>query len=184
VPRTVDGPELAVRAVLGQQVSTAAARTHAGRLVAAHGTPVDDPDGGLTHLFPDVPALARVDTDTLALPRSRRRTMAALVAALVDGRLDLDPAADPARAKAVLGELPGFGPWTVETVTMRALADPDAFLPTDLGVVLAARRLGLPGTPAALGRYAERWRPWRSYAVQYLWATGEHAVNRLPVDGP
>jgi AraC family transcriptional regulator of adaptative response / DNA-3-methyladenine glycosylase II len=110
--------------------------------------------------------------------------MAGLVAALADGRLDLDPAGDAVRARAAMADLSGFGPWTVETVMMRAMADPDAFLPTDLGVVLAARRLGLPGTPAALRRHAERWRPWRSYAVQYLWATGEHPVNRLPPSGP
>ncbi len=184
VPRAPDGPELAVRAVLGQQVSTAAARTHAARLVRAHGEAVDDPDGGLTHLFPDTAALAGLDPSSLALPRARRRTMAALLAALTGGPeqegLDLDVGADPARARAALTALPGFGPWTVETILMRALGDDDAFLPTDLGVAAAASRLGLPPTPAALRRYAERWRPWRAYAVQYLWATGEHAVNRLP----
>lgn len=127
VPRTVDGDEFAVRAVLGQQVSTAAARTHAARLVTAYGEPIDDPDGELTHVFPDTAALA-----------------------------ELDP----------------------ESIAMRSLGDPDAFLPTDLGVKVAAREFGL--SPAALVTHAERWRPWRAYAVQHLWATGDHPINRLP----
>ncbi len=180
VPRTVDGPEFAVRAVLGQQVSTAAARTHAARLVTAHGEPVDDPGGGLTHLFPAPRALAALDPAALAMPKSRRTTLTTLVAALADGGLDLDVGSDWARSRAALAALPGFGPWTVEVIAMRALGDPDAFLPTDLGVRYAARELGLPATPAALTRHAGAWRPWRAYAVQYLWATGDHAINRLP----
>ena len=84
------------------------------------------------------------------------------------------------RARAQLTALPGVGPWTVETIAMRALGDPDAFTATDLGVRLAARSLGLPGTPAALTSHAAAWRPWRAYAVQYLWATGDHAINRMP----
>jgi AraC family transcriptional regulator, regulatory protein of adaptative response / DNA-3-methyladenine glycosylase II len=180
VPRTVDAREFAVRAVLGQQVSTAAARTHAGRLAAAHGEPVDDPAGGLTHLFPGMDALAAVDPGTLALPRSRRETFAALTAALADGRIDLGVGSDWQDARAGLAALPGLGPWTVETIAMRGLGDPDAFVPADLGIRLAARELGLPATPAALTARAAAWRPWRAYAVQYLWATGEHAINRLP----
>jgi AraC family transcriptional regulator of adaptative response / DNA-3-methyladenine glycosylase II len=180
VPRTVDGAELAVRAVLGQQVSTAAARTHAARLVAAHGRPVADPDGALTHLFPDPAALAAMDPDSLALPRSRRATLMALVAALARDEIDLGPAADWDAARAGLRALPGFGPWTVEIVAMRGLGDPDAFPGGDLGVVNAARALGLPASPAALAAAAQDWRPWRAYAVQYLWATGDHAINRLP----
>ena len=176
VPRTVDEPELALRAVLGQQVSTAAARTHAGRLVAAVGTPVDDPDGGLTHLFPTADEVAGVDPAVLSLPRARRGTVLGLAEALARGDVDLGPGADRGRARARLHALPGIGPWTVEVVAMRALGDPDAFLPTDLGVVAAARRLGVDD----LARRAERWAPWRAYAVQHLWATGEHPVNRLP----
>jgi AraC family transcriptional regulator of adaptative response / DNA-3-methyladenine glycosylase II len=180
VPRTVDEQELAIRAVLGQQVSTAAARTHAARLVVAHGEPVDDPDGGLTHLFPDPAALAAMDPTTLAAPLSRRTTLTRLAAALATGELNLDPGSDWAAARAGLHAMSGIGPWTVETVAMRALGDPDAFLPTDLGVRLAARTLGLPGTPAALTARSASWRPWRAYAVQHLWATGDHAVNRMP----
>ena len=180
VPGTADAEAFAVRAVLGQQVSTAAARTHAARLVAAHGEPVDDPDGGLTHLFPTPAALTAVDPASLALPRARRAAVLGLVAALADGRVDLSPGADPAAALRALEALPGIGPWTTGTIAMRALGDGDAFLPGDLGVRLAAQRLGLPGSPGALTRRAEAWRPWRAYAVQYLWATGDHAVNRLP----
>ncbi|GAA0343627.1 helix-turn-helix domain-containing protein [Actinoallomurus spadix] len=180
VPRTVDPAEFAVRAVLGQQVSTAAARTHAARLVTAHGEPVDDPEGGLTHLFPGADALASLDPETLAFPRARRTTLTTLIGALAGGEIDLGIGSDWGRARALLAELPGLGPWTVETIAMRALGDPDAFTPTDLGVRGAARALGLPATPAALTRHAAAWRPWRAYAVQYLWATGEHAVNRMP----
>jgi AraC family transcriptional regulator, regulatory protein of adaptative response / DNA-3-methyladenine glycosylase II len=180
VPRTVDAAEFAVRAVLGQQVSTAAARTHAGRLAAAHGEPVDDPAGGLSRLFPDAAALASVDPATLALPGARRATFAALTTALASGSVDLSAGCDWAQARAGLAALPGLGPWTVETIAMRGLGDPDAFVPGDLGIRAAAGSLGLPATPAALTRHAAAWRPWRSYAVQYLWAAGEHAINRLP----
>ncbi|WP_434439051.1 DNA-3-methyladenine glycosylase family protein [Lentzea sp. E54] len=169
VPRTVDGAEFAIRAVLGQQVSTKAARTHAARLVSRYGTPVGD-----LYLFP-----LEFDPSALAMPESRRRTMAALLDALQSG-LDLSPTADRTVARERLSSLPGFGPWTVESIMMRALGDPDAFLPTDLGIRLAAEALGLPTTPAALLRRSEAWRPWRAYAVQHLWATGDHEVNRIP----
>ncbi len=76
--------------------------------------------------------------------------------------------------------MPGVGPWTIETIAMRALGDPDAFPATDLGVRAAASHTGLPATPAALTARATAWRPWRSYAVQYLWATSDHDINRLP----
>ncbi|MFD3475492.1 AlkA N-terminal domain-containing protein [Streptomyces sp. NPDC058695] len=180
VPRTVDEPEFAVRAVLGQQVSTAAARTHAARLVTAHGEPVDDPEGGLTHLFPSPASLAALDPETLALPRSRRTTLTTLVRELAEGTLVLGPESDWDEARARLMALPGFGPWTVEVIAMRALGDPDAFLPTDLGMRRAAQELGLPHTPAALTARAASWRPWRAYAVQYLWATDDHPINFLP----
>ncbi|MFF4702458.1 AlkA N-terminal domain-containing protein [Streptomyces sp. NPDC001288] len=181
VPRTVDEAEFAVRAVLGQQVSTAAARTHAARLVTAHGTPVEDPEGGLTHLFPAPAELAGLDPGTLAMPRSRRTTFTTLVGRLADGTLHLGVESDWAEARAGLLELPGFGPWTVDVIAMRALGDPDAFLPTDLGIRRAALELGLPATPAALTARAAAWRPWRAYAVQYLWATDSHPINFLPV---
>ncbi|MET9143473.1 AlkA N-terminal domain-containing protein [Streptomyces sp. NPDC004042] len=181
VPRTVDEAEFAVRAVLGQQVSTAAARTHAARLVTAHGEPVDDPEGGLTHLFPAPGALAALDPESLAMPRTRRATFTTLVGRLADGSLRLGVESDWPETRAQLLALPGFGPWTADVIAMRALGDPDAFLPTDLGIRRAARELGLPSTPAALTARAAAWRPWRAYAVQYLWATDNHPINFLPV---
>ncbi|MGW1541538.1 AlkA N-terminal domain-containing protein [Streptomyces sp. NPDC002309] len=181
VPRTVDEAEFAVRAVLGQQVSTAAARTHAARLVTAHGEPVEDPEGGLTRLFPSSEALAAVDPESLAMPRTRRTTFTTLVGRLADGSLRLGVESDWPEARARLLALPGFGPWTADVIAMRALGDPDAFLPTDLGIRRAAGELGLPSTPAALTARAAAWRPWRAYAVQYLWATDSHPINFLPV---
>ncbi|AVH55501.1 DNA-3-methyladenine glycosylase 2 family protein [Streptomyces dengpaensis] len=181
VPRTVDEAEFAVRAVLGQQVSTAAARTHAARLVTAHGEPVDDPEGGLTHLFPSAESLAALDPESLAMPRTRRTTFTTLVRQLADGALHLGVDSDWEEARARLLALPGFGPWTVDAIAMRALGDPDAFLATDLGIRRAAQELGLPSTPAALTARAAAWRPWRAYAVQYLWATDSHPINFLPV---
>lgn len=182
VPRTVDAEEFAVRAVLGQQVSTAAARTHAGRLVRAHGERVDDPDGGLSHLFPTSAALAELDPDALAMPRTRRATLTGVIAALGSGALQLGVGSDRDEARDRLAALPGIGPWTVECIAMRALGDPDAFTPTDLGLRRAAAGLGLPHTPAALTRHSARWRPWRAYAVQYLWATDDHPINHLPTN--
>jgi AraC family transcriptional regulator of adaptative response / DNA-3-methyladenine glycosylase II len=164
-------------------VSTSAARTHAGRLVTALGIPVTDPDGGLTHLFPRPAQLLADEAVTaglLAMPASRRDTLLGLARALADGDVVLDAGAGRAAARAALAALPGIGPWTVETVAMRALGDPDAFLPGDLGVRQAARRLGLPASPAALEQESRAWSPWRAYAVQHLWATGTHAVNQLP----
>ncbi|MFJ6560332.1 AlkA N-terminal domain-containing protein [Streptomyces sp. NPDC091412] len=181
VPRTVDEGEFALRAVLGQQVSTAAARTHAGRLAAVHGEPVDDPEGGLTHLFPAPEALAALDPESLAMPRTRRTTLLTLAGQLADGTLHLGVESDWEETRARLLALPGFGPWTADVIAMRALGDPDAFLPTDLGIRRAARELGLPSTPAALTARAAAWRPWRAYAVQYLWATDSHPINFLPV---
>ncbi|WUW92622.1 helix-turn-helix domain-containing protein [Streptomyces sp. NBC_01451] len=183
VPRTVDEAEFAVRAVLGQQVSTAAARTHAARLVTAYGDPVGDPEGGLTHLFPTPRALAALDPESLAMPRTRRTTFTTLVRQLADGTIHLGVESDWPQARARLLALPGFGPWTVDVIAMRALGDPDAFLPTDLGIRRAAKELGLPSTPAALTAHAAAWRPWRAYAVQYLWATDSHPINFLPASG-
>jgi AraC family transcriptional regulator of adaptative response / DNA-3-methyladenine glycosylase II len=162
MPGTVDGGELAMRAVLGQQVSLAAARTLAGRLVAAAGEPLAEPHGALTHLWPRPEAIAEV-ASAMPMPRARQRTLAALAGALADG-LRLEPGTDPAAARAALLELPGIGPWTAEYVAMRALGDPDAWLPTDLGVRRGLARIGAP--PEA----ADGWRPHRTHAVRHLWA--------------
>ncbi|MEP7192948.1 MAG: AlkA N-terminal domain-containing protein [Actinomycetota bacterium] len=180
VPRTVDPAEFAVRAVLGQQVSTAAARTHAARLVRAYGDPVDDPHGALTHLFPVPEVLTAMDPSDLAMPGSRRRTLLGLVEVLARGELNLDLGADWREARVRLSALHGFGPWTVESIAMRSLGDPDAFIAGDLGIRLAAEKLGMPATPRTLTDHSHHWRPWRSYAVQYLWATGEHPINHMP----
>lgn len=182
VPRTVDEHELAVRTVLGQQVSTAAARTHAARLVRVLGQPIEDPVGGLTHVFPTAAALADVDPGLLAVPAARRRALAGLARALATGEVMLDPGSDWGRARAQLNALPGIGAWTTELIAMRGLGDPDAFPATDLGVRLAAERLGLPVAAAALTRRAQTWRPWRSYATQHLWTTLSHPVNDWPVE--
>jgi AraC family transcriptional regulator, regulatory protein of adaptative response / DNA-3-methyladenine glycosylase II len=177
IPRTVDGPELAIRAVIGQQISTAAARTAAGRLAARFGEPVEDPDGALTRLFPTPESLVGVP---LPGPANRNRSFAALVSALAQGRLSLDPGSDRNDARRALAELPGIGPWTTEIIAMRALGDSDAFPATDLGVRRAAETLGLPAHPRALTARAAQWRPWRAYAVQYLWSVTPHAINRWP----
>jgi AraC family transcriptional regulator, regulatory protein of adaptative response / DNA-3-methyladenine glycosylase II len=180
IPRTVDEAELAVRAVLGQQVSTKAARTHAGRLVAAYGQPVQDPDGGLTHTFPSVEELAEIDPIHLAVPKARQRTLSALVAGLADKSVILDAGSDWECARTQLLALPGVGPWTAEVIAMRGLGDPDAFPASDLGLQLAAKQLGLPTHQRALIERSARWRPWRSYATQHLWTTLEHPVNHWP----
>ena len=179
VPRTVDEHEMALRAVLGQQVSTAAARTAASRLATAHGVGIVDPEGGsLTHTFPSAAALAGVKAEHLRMPAARRRTFLTLAAALAGGDVDLGPGADRDQARSDLAALPGLGPWTIEIIAMRALGDPDAFPVSDLGVRKAAAAVGLPDAVKALGAHAEAWRPWRSYAVQYLWSSLDHPINR------
>jgi len=182
VPGAVDGAELAVRAVLGQQVSVAGARTLAGRLTAALGESLpegladDDQaarakpashgpaDGQLTHAFPTAEAIAAAGPAQLPLTRARTHALQALCGAVADGSLALDPGADRNATRERLLTLPGIGPWTAEYVAMRALGDPDAFPATDLGVKQALGRLG-PNTDP------DRWRPWRAYAVQHLWAS-------------
>jgi AraC family transcriptional regulator, regulatory protein of adaptative response / DNA-3-methyladenine glycosylase II len=171
VPGHVDGHELAVRAVLGQQVSLAGAATLATRLVAAHGEVLEHPLGGVTHLFPSAAALAGADPDTLAMTGARKRALLGLASALASGQVDLGPGADRHEARQRLIAMPGIGPWTAGYVAMRALRDPDAFLSTDLGVRHALDRLGADGGARAADRLAERWRPYRAYALQYLWAS-------------
>ena len=178
VPRVADGPEFALRAVLGQQVSTAAARTLGARLVQRCGDELATPSGTLTHLFPEPGAVAALGAGEFAMPGGRARTLLGLAAALASGEIDLSAGADRHAARAGLAALPGIGPWTVEMVAMRALGDPDAFPATDLGVVRGAAALGITD----LGRAAEAWRPWRAYAVQHLWAAHDHPINRIPTE--
>jgi AraC family transcriptional regulator, regulatory protein of adaptative response / DNA-3-methyladenine glycosylase II len=171
VAGTVDGHELAVRAVLGQQVSLRGARTLAGRLVADYGERLDRPLGAVTHVFPSAAALVDADPARLAMPVARRRTLLALVTALARDELVIDAGADRADAHRSLLALPGIGRWTAEYIAMRALRDPDAFPASDLGVRRALEQLGLDGSPRSAETLAERWRPYRAYAVQHLWAS-------------
>ncbi|WP_435742661.1 AlkA N-terminal domain-containing protein [Nocardioides sp. SYSU DS0663] len=171
VPGQVDGDETALRTVVGQQVSVAGARTVTGRLVAAHGRPVVTHVPGLTHLFPRPAALAGADPATLPMPRARGRALVGLASALAAGKVPLDRRADRAEVRRRLLELPGVGPWTADYVAMRALGDPDIFLPTDVGVRRALTTLS-PGAPVPdPAAVADRWRPWRSYALLHLWST-------------
>jgi AraC family transcriptional regulator, regulatory protein of adaptative response / DNA-3-methyladenine glycosylase II len=158
-PGAADGAELAVRAVVGQQISVAGARTLLGRLAHAHGTP----HAG-KRLFPTSEQLAAIDPAQLPMPRARARTLRALSRALADGELDLRPGADREETRTRLLALPGIGPWTADYIAMRALGDSDVFLAADLGLRRALERLG--GDAGS----AERWRPFRSYATHHLWA--------------
>jgi AraC family transcriptional regulator of adaptative response / DNA-3-methyladenine glycosylase II len=167
VPGHVDGAELAVRAVLGQQVTIGAAKRLGEKLVAAYGEPLASPSGSLTHLFPTPAALAEGGFGALGMPAPRRAALVELAGLLEQGALVLDPGADRDEARERLLAVPGIGPWTASYVGMRALRDPDAFLPTDAGI---RRALG-SREPAELVRLAEAWRPWRSYAVQHCWAS-------------
>ena len=172
-PGTVDPAESAVRAVLGQQVSLAAARTLARRLVEACGPPLAEPAGPLTHVFPAPAAIA--DERVLAaigMPGARQRTLHALCSSLAAGDLVLDERADPAGVREDLLAIPGIGPWTADYIALRALGDADAFPAGDLGLRRSARALGLPDDTAGLEAHSERWRPWRRYAAHYLWAAG------------
>lgn len=180
IPRTVDEHELAVRVVLGQQVSMAAARTHTARIVHAYGHGIDDPEGGLTHVFPSMAQIADIDPRHLAFPKARQRSLGALVTALGDGTVRLDPGCDWDTAREQLLAVPGIGPWTAEMIAMRGLGDPDAFPVTDLGVRVAAEQVGLPSAPRLLTERSSSWRPWRSYATQHLWTALDHAVNHWP----
>ena len=165
----VDPHELAVRAVLGQQVSLAGAATLAARLLADCGQPLAHPVGSVTHVFPSAQALAEIDPDRLAMPRSRRAALLGLARGLAAGDIVLDPGTDRVQARRRLLELPGIGPWTAEYVAMRGLGDRDAFLASDLGVRHALVALGADGRAPAAAKLAESWRPYRAYALQYLW---------------
>ena len=169
VPGAVEPAEMAVRAVVGQQVSVAAAAGTLGRLVSTLGTPLPTPRGTVTHLFPSMEGLADCDPATLPMPRARARAVQALADAIVRGAVDLGAGCDRSAVARALLDLPGIGPWTSSYVAMRALGDPDAFLTTDLGVRRALEQAGRRTAPEAVESLAHRWRPWRSYAVLHLW---------------
>jgi AraC family transcriptional regulator of adaptative response / DNA-3-methyladenine glycosylase II len=167
VPGQLDGAEVAVQTVLGQQVALASARTAAARLVEEHGEPLGlEGDHEVTRLFPTMETLAALDPGSLRMPRARAGAVTGLAAALDRGEVRLDRSIGREETRAALLALPGIGPWTADYVSMRALGDPDVFLPTDIGVRNAASRLGVED---ALRR-SETWRPWRSYALLRLWS--------------
>jgi AraC family transcriptional regulator of adaptative response / DNA-3-methyladenine glycosylase II len=176
LPGTVDGAELAMRAVLGQQVSVAGARTLAARLVRSLGEPLSSPYDELTHLFPTPASIASAGSAALRMPAARRAAVLGLAGALAAGDVGLDAGADRREVERSLLALPGIGPWTASYVAMRALGDPDAFLPTDLGVRRAFERLGRQGDARTVTALAEAWRPWRAYALHYLWGIDAEAV--------
>jgi len=170
LPGEVDGIDAAVRAVIHQQVSVASARTICSRLVAEHGTSLDDPVGSVTHLFPDADTWASLDPDTLGMPKSRAMAVVGLAAAIADGEVNLSPSADRSVAVKQLLAVKGIGPWTATVVAMKALGDPDVFAGGDLALRRVAADIGLPSEIDTLDAAAARWRPWRTYAMHHLWA--------------
>jgi AraC family transcriptional regulator, regulatory protein of adaptative response / DNA-3-methyladenine glycosylase II len=170
VPGTIDGFELTVRAILGQQVSVAGARTLAARLVSAFGEPLARPQGTLTHFFPTPCALAHTDLQGLGLTNSRITALQAFSSTVVEERLALDPTADREQTITRLLQIPGIGPWTTSYIAMRALGDPDAFPATDLGLRRAFEQLGQSSNAINIEKHAELWRPWRAYSALHLWA--------------
>ena len=171
VPGAWDGFELAVRAVLGQQITVAAAIRLAGKLVAAYGEKLAEPDGALTHVFPRPERLAEADLSSLGMPRSRAATLSSLAAAVLADPHIFGAGRGLEDAIVQLRALPGIGEWTAQYIAMRELREPDAFPAADIGLMRAmadadGRR---PTAPELLAR-AERWRPWRAYAAQHLWA--------------
>jgi AraC family transcriptional regulator, regulatory protein of adaptative response / DNA-3-methyladenine glycosylase II len=172
VPGTFDGFELLIRAIYGQQVSVAGARTSLGRLATRFGTPLDGPVGGITHLFPSPAQVAAIPPEDLGMPRARAATIRRVAELVESGELHFDRESPRDETLAKLGAVPGIGPWTLACVGMRALRDPDSFIVGDLGVRRGAATIGLPSLPRELLAHAERWRPWRAYAVMHLW----HAI--------
>jgi AraC family transcriptional regulator of adaptative response / DNA-3-methyladenine glycosylase II len=163
-----DSTELAVRAILGQQVSVRAASTLAGRVAERFGEPIETPIPGLNRITPTAATLAAATSNDLAavgMPRVRAESVRTLARLIAGGELDLEPGADPAATVAQLVELPGIGPWTAEYIAMRALRWPDAFPAADLGL---AKALQLSSTKAVQAA-SEAWRPWRAYAAMHLW---------------
>lgn len=183
VPGQLDGIEVAVQAVLGQQVSLASARSAAGRLVEEHGEPLGlEGSHEVTRLFPTAARLAALDPEdprVLRMPRSRARAVTSLAAALDAGEVRLDRSTDRAETRAAMLALRGIGPWTADYVAMRALGDPDLFLPTDIGVRNAATRLGIEDVASR----SETWRPWRSYALMRLWSVVLDGMEQPRISG-
>ena len=168
LPGAWDGFELAVRAILGQQVTVKGASTLSGRLASAFGERMPTADGP-TILFPTPAALAGAEVERIGLPKARAGTIRGLAEAVASGAVTFDAALDPETLERRLTALPGIGSWTAQYVAMRALNEPDAFPATDLGLIRSAAALGMAATAKELAQRAEAWRPWRAYAAQYLW---------------
>jgi AraC family transcriptional regulator of adaptative response / DNA-3-methyladenine glycosylase II len=180
-PGAWDGFELAVRAVLGQQISVAAARNLAARLVQAHGEPIGDPAAaalGLTHLFPTPERLVGQDIAALGMPKARGAALEALARTVAADPAIFTPRADLETAIAALSALPGVGAWTAQYIALRELRETDAFPQADIGLLRArADETGRRPTPDQLLARAEAWRPWRAYAAQHLWAADAAQPN-------
>jgi AraC family transcriptional regulator, regulatory protein of adaptative response / DNA-3-methyladenine glycosylase II len=178
VPGAWDGFELAVRAILGQQITVSAATLLAGKLVAAYGEKLVDPaafDQGLTHVFPTPQQLTAVDLAAIGMPNARRLALSSLAAAVVADPLIFGARRSLEEAIAQLRSLPGIGEWTAQYIAMRELREPDAFPAADIGLLRAMRDArDVRPSPAALLGHAERWRPWRAYAALHLWASEPH----------
>ena len=171
VPGAWDPFEVSVRAVLGQQISVAGARTLAGRLVALAGRPLPARrEPGLTHVFPSPRAVAEADLSRVGLPRARAAALKSFARAVADGEFELAAPRGLEDFESRLVALPGFGPWTAHVVALRAFGEGDAFPAGDLGLVRALERAGLRGARKVAAR-AERWRPYRAYATIHLWAS-------------
>mgnify|MGYP001163047970 CR=1 FL=1 len=171
MPGSTDPNEVAFRVVLGQQVSTAGAKTVASRLVAAYGADLKTPVGSVIRTFPTPAALVNADPAKLAMPNSRKRAIRSLALALADESVVLSAGSDWDDVQQALLSIHGIGPWTVAAIRMRGLGDPDVFLPTDLGIQKAMSRLGEPADPKSLDARSQAWRPWRSYTTHHLWSS-------------
>jgi 3-methyladenine DNA glycosylase/8-oxoguanine DNA glycosylase len=191
VPGAFDGFEIGVRAILGQQVTVAAARTVAGRFAKAFGTSIESPYPSLTMAFPPAQKIAELTVDHIArlgILAARSRSIIALAKAIADGSIHLGPATDVGSEIEKLRALPGIGEWTSQYIAMRALSWPDAFPHTDYGVMKALAEKD----PKRVLKTAEQWRPWRSYAVMHLWhslhqqksfSRREKVARRAPDEG-
>nr|WP_256732960.1 DNA-3-methyladenine glycosylase [Pseudomonas sp. P7548] len=172
VPGTWDGLELAIRAVLGQQITVVAAILLAGKLVAQYGTPLETPHGGITHVFPTAEVLAAADLATLGMPKARGRTLSGVAQALLDDPELFEPKASLKEGVARLVALPGIGDWTAQYIAMRQMREADAFASGDIGLINALAALeGGPVSARQLLARAEAWRPLRAYAAQHLWTS-------------
>jgi len=172
VPGAWDGFELAIRAVLGQQITVAAAIRLAGRLVAAHGERLKEPDGDLTHVFPRPDSLAAADLTSLGMPRSRAAALSAVAASVLADTHLFDATCGLDDAVKRLRSIRGVGEWTAQYIALRQLREPDAFPAADVGLMRAiARREGRGHSSSELLDRANMWRPWRAYAAQHLWAS-------------